>query len=177
MSISVAFRSFFAALFDGAASARLEQALAGAAPTLPAPTAGKSEKREAPRPAGRSDALTLLSALQRESRFVDFVKESLDGATDEQIGAVVRDMHRECGAVVERMFALRPLLEESEGASIEAPAGFDAARYRLTGNVTGQPPYRGVLRHHGWQATRCELPSWTGQQASALVIAPAEMEL
>ena len=36
---------------------------------------------------------------------------------------------------------------------MEVPAGFDAGRYRLTGNVTGEPPFRGRLVHPGWEAT------------------------
>jgi hypothetical protein len=57
------------------------------------------------------------------------------------------------------------------------PAGFDAGKYRLTGNVAGQPPFRGQLAHHGWEATRCELPSWTGGEGSAMVVAPVEVEV
>jgi hypothetical protein len=75
------------------------------------------------------------------------------------------------------MFAVNPLLDESEGAAIEVPAGFDAARYRLVGNVSGTPPFRGSLVHHGWQATTCELPEWVGGEESARVIAPAEVEV
>jgi len=79
--------------------------------------------------------------------------------------------------VLERFFAVRPLVEGSEGIEIDVPTGFDAARFRLVGNVQGQPPYRGKLCHHGWQATRAELPDWTGSQASALVLSPVEVEL
>ena len=32
------------------------------------------------------------------------------------------------------------------------PAGFDAQSIRLTGNVTGNPPFKGSLKHHGWRA-------------------------
>jgi hypothetical protein len=130
-----------------------------------------------PEPPARSEALTLLAALQREARFVDFIKESLEGASDEQIGAVVRDVHRDCGAVLERLLAIRPLVDDEEGAAVEVPPGFDAARFRLTGNVEGEAPYRGRVAHHGWRATRCELPSWSGNRDSALVVAPVDVEL
>jgi hypothetical protein len=43
--------------------------------------------------------------------------------------------------------------------------------------VEGGGPYRGRLVHHGWRATTIKLPSWTGAKESALVIAPAEIEL
>jgi hypothetical protein len=127
--------------------------------------------------ATRSEALTLLATLQREARFIDFLQESLDEYADEQVGAAVRDVHRQCRQALERMFALRPLVHEAEGAPIEVPAGFDAGKYRLTGNVAGQPPFRGQLAHHGWEATRCELPSWTGGEGSAMVVAPVEVEV
>jgi hypothetical protein len=80
---------------------------------------------------------------------------------------------------MERLFALRPLLAEPEEAAVEVPTGFDGAKYRLTGKVSGQPPYRGTLRHHGWKATHVSLPQWTGDKDSdsALVVAPAEVEI
>ena len=60
---------------------------------------------------------------------------------------------------------------------MEVPAGFDAGRWRLTGNVTGEPPFRGRLVHPGWEATTCELPTWSGSAAAARIVAPAEVEL
>jgi len=63
-----------------------------------------------------------------------------------------------------------------EGNELDVPDGFDPARYRLSGNVT-KPPYRGRVTHGGWQATRCELPQWTGGKESTLIVAPAEVEV
>lgn len=173
--IIIAFRAFFAALFSRDAAERLAAALAGVA--AQPQVEEKRPPAPQPEPPARSEALTLLSALQREARFVDFVKESLEGATDEQIGAVVRDVHRDCAAVLERLFAVRPLLDQDEGSEVEVPAGFDSARFRLTGNVAGEPPYRGKLGHHGWQASKCELPNWSGGKKSARIISPADVEL
>jgi hypothetical protein len=180
--IAVACRAFFAALFNAAIAQELAEVLAGsgasaAASKQQAVTAPKSEPMPQPAAPSRSEAITLLSALQREARFVDFVQESLEGATDEQVGAVVRDVHRECAAVLKRMFAMQPLLNDEEDAAVEVPAGFDSARFRLVGNVEGEPPYQGSLTHHGWVATKCDLPSWSGDRESALVIAPANIEL
>jgi hypothetical protein len=125
----------------------------------------------------QSEAITLLAALQREARFVDFIQESLDGYSDAQIGAAARDVHRDCKAVLARMFALRPVTTEEEGKEVEVPAGFDPGRWRLTGNVTGEPPFHGRLVHPGWEATICELPTWSGGAAAARIVAPAEVEL
>src|SRR5207302_3717082 len=109
----------------------------------------------------RSDALTLLATLQREARLIDFVMEALSGYDDAHIGAAARDVHRACAAALERMFALRPLRSQEEGAPVDILAGYDSAQLTLTGNVTDQLPLRGTLVHHGWQAMQCELPAWS----------------
>lgn len=143
-------------------------------PTVkPEPKLAAPEKKEL----RRSEALSLLAVLQRDARFVDFIKEPMSAYSDAQIGAAVRDVHQGCAAVLERLFALQPLNSTVEGQTIEVPRGFDPAQYRLTGQVPNEPPYRGRLCHPGWKATKCEVPQWTGNEASALVVAPAEVEI
>ncbi len=153
-------------LLDGPAQRDLSAAQATAPPSTPA--AAKVR---------RSEAIALLATLQREARFVDLVQEPLANYADEQIGAAARDVLRGCGEVLRRMFDLRPVIDEPENAPVETPAQPSAGRYRLTGNVTGQPPFRGRLMHHGWEATRCDLPQWSGDADSVRVVAPAEVEL
>jgi hypothetical protein len=186
MHLLIALKAFFLVLFNGALARQVDDVLKRRheQPSLPEPKREAVAERPTrpakpatpPKPA-RSEAITLLAALQREGRFVDFLKEELSGYSDAQIGAVARDLHRDCAKVIERMFAIKPLLSEEEGASIEVPAGFDAGRYRLVGNVSGSPPFGGTLVHQGWQATACELPEWVGGEESARVIAPAEVEV
>ncbi len=125
----------------------------------------------------RSEALTLLAALQREARLVDFLMEPLDGCTDQQIGAAVRDIQKDSRSVLERMFALKPLRSEAEGSAISVPAGFDAGEFKLTGNVAGEAPYEGELMHSGWVAAKADVPCWNGKPESAAVVAPAEVEI
>jgi hypothetical protein len=175
MGLGLAFKCFWRALTDPRFGQRVQPLLvevAAAAPAAPAPRAA-----EAPKPPARSEALTLLSVLQREGRLIDFLKEPIAGYNDAQIGAAVRDIHRDCAAALERMFAIKPLLDLTDGSPAEVPVGFDAARYRLTGNLAGQPPYRGTLRHGGWQATRVQLPEWNGSAGTANVVAPIEIEI
>ena len=131
----------------------------------------------APEAAPRSDALTLLAALQREARLVDFLMEPLDGYGDAQVGAAARDVHRDAAKTLARLFAPEPLRAEPEGDELAVAAGYDPAQIQLTGNVAGEPPHRGVLRHPGWRATRCEVPSWSGGEDAARVLAPAEVEV
>ncbi|MCL4194738.1 MAG: DUF2760 domain-containing protein [Thermoguttaceae bacterium] len=178
--IWTAIRAFFITLFNGEIARRVELALIGVEPAaaqaaIEAPPRPKEPVR--PKPPVRSEAVTLLATLQREARFVDFVKEDLAAYTDAQIGAAARDVHRDCGAVLERLFALRPVLQQEEGSEVEVVAGFDAGCYRLTGNVQGEPPFRGRLRHHGWRATACEVPAWSGTAEAARIVAPVEVEL
>ena len=125
----------------------------------------------------RSDAIALLALLQREGRLVDFLKEPIDAYNDAQIGAAVRDVHRDCAAVLERSFGIVPLVEKEEGSQMQIVSGFDPDETRLTGNVTGNPPYNGTLRHCGWKASKCELPQWQGSLSSVNVISPSEVEL
>jgi len=174
----LALKAFFRVLGSGALATEVARVLEGrAAPEAQSVPQPAAEPAVIERKPARSHALDLLSAMQREARFVDFLQEPLANYSDAQIGAAVRDVHRDCAALVERLFALRPLVAAAEGSPLDVPAGFDSARFRLLGNVTGQPPYTGKLCHHGWQATRCELPEWTGKAKSALIVAPAEVEL
>lgn len=156
--LRLAFKAFFSVLKNGE--------LAPAAPVEPVEI----------KPA-RSEALTLLAALQREARLVDFLMEPLDASTDQQIGAAVRDIQKDSRSVLERMFALEPLRSESEGTSLTVPAGFDSAEFKLTGNVAGNAPYKGELMHPGWNAAKTEVPCWNGKAESASIVAPAEIEI
>jgi hypothetical protein len=178
MRLWLAIKVFFVVLFRADVAKRAQRLLTAESSeeTKKPDRTEAPAKRPAPRPT-RSDALTLLATLQREARFVDFIQETLDAYSDAQIGAAARDVHRDCGKALERMFEVRPLLDQQEGASVEVPAGFDANRYRLTGNVAGEPPYQGRLAHHGWEVTRCELPTWSGSDKAVMVLAPAEVEL
>ncbi len=191
--IWTAIKAFFATLFSRDVAAGVEQLLltrtepkhlplaekprGEAAPGETKPKPPAAAPKPAPPKAARSEAVTLLAALQREARFVDFIQEPLDDYSDEQVGAAARDVHRQCRAVLERMFGLRPIVGDAEGAAIDVPAGFDAGKYRLTGKVAGQAPFRGQLAHHGWEAAKCDLPSWSGGKDSAMVVAPAEVEV
>jgi len=174
--VSTAFRAFFAALFNGTTADRVDLALRGETPSVPVLPVAPAPAPVPVRPQ-QSEALTLLAALQREARLVDFLKEDLSTYADEQIGAAVREIHRDAGKTLDRLFALRPIVNDPEGATLEVPAGFDAGRFRLTGNIGSQGPYRGALRHHGWEATQCQLPTYTGSPAAATTVAPAEVEV
>ncbi len=183
MRLWTAIRAFFAVLLNAELAADVAAILRGESPAPPAAVPEKPAESPARKPPAkparpaRSEALTLLAALQREARLVDIVKEPLNQYSDEQIGSAARDVLRDCAAVFDRLFALQPVVEQEEGTPLEVPPGYDTGHYRLTGNLSGDPPFRGQLVHHGWQASRCDLPQWSGSEQSAMVVAPVELEI
>ena len=121
-------------------------------------------------------AIQLLGLLQREGRLVDFLHEDISGYTDQQIGAAARDIHRGCKKVLDERMAITPILDEKEDASVRLDAGFDPTRIRITGNVLGEPPFTGTLKHPGWRTTKAILPE-LGRSIDSSVIATAEVEI
>ncbi len=176
MRLWTAIRAFFATLFDGRRAEQVAGLLAAPPekPALEKPTPAKPKPE--PKKPTKSEALILLEALQREARFLDFMQESLDAYDDAQIGAAVRDVHRQAREVLKRMFDFGPVVDQEEGSTVEVPAGYDPGIFRVVGNV-GEPPLTGKLTHHGWKANRCDLPSWSGSADAAFVVAPAEVEV
>jgi len=203
MRIITAFQAFFAVLFNREKAGRIVPILKGEPQPLletekqPDQSTTRQlvpdqspQRKQGDREHKQSEAITLLAALQREARFLDFLMEGLDGYDDAQIGAAARTVHDECAAVVARMFDVQPLRTEAEMSQITFEAGcfaggtagtptsgIDASLVQLVGNVSGPPPYTGRLTHCGWIAKKCELPTWSGTHESALVLAPAEVEI
>ena len=158
----LAVRAYWRTVADAAFAAKVQNLL-----TPPPPP---------PPPKRSGEALRLLALLQRKGRLLDFLLEDIQGATNEQIGAGVRELHKESQSVLKEHLALAPVLPHAEGDTVDVPAGFDPSAVRLTGNVTGQPPFRGVLKHHGWRVTDFSLAKPPEGQ-DEFVVAPAEVEL
>jgi len=123
----------------------------------------------------RSDGLNLLATLQRESRFIDLVQEPLEQYTDAQVGAAARPCLLQCQQTLARLFSIRPVVAGDEGRPIEVPANASPLQYQWLGTVRAEGG-QGTLVHHGWQAERCELPQWSGEPDSRLIIAPAQVQ-
>lgn len=129
---------------------------------------------EPPRPS--PEPILVLALLQREGRLIDFLMEDISGASNEQIGAGVREIQRNCQKALQEHVILEPVIDKEEQQTVEVKPGFDPSAVRLTGNVTGQPPFRGTLQHRGWRVKEVKLqPPPEGQDA--FVIQPAEVEL
>ena len=166
--LKYAFRTFFSILDrsripDDVLAAFVE-------PPEPAKPPPEPPKRESV-----ARATQMLALLQRDGRLIDFLMEDLAAYPDAQIGAAVRDVHAGCRQALDRYLTLQPVLDDEEGRPVTVERGMDAASIKMVGNVVGQPPFRGVLRHRGWEATRVELPPLpsTGHN----ILAPAEVEI
>ena len=123
-----------------------------------------------------ASALFMLGLMQREGRLLDFLQEDIAQVADPDLGAAARVVHEGCRKVLKQYLPLSPVMNEAEGAQVSLPDGFDANRFRLTGNVNGTGPWRGALRHHGWVVNSVQLPG-VPVSVDVKVIAPAEIEV
>ena len=167
--VKYAFRSFFSILDHGRVPEDVVSALRQAPASVEvAPPAAP----EAP-PVNR--ATQFLALLQRDGRLLDFLMEDLGAYGDAQVGAAARDVHAGCRAVLTRYLSISPVVDEEEGQQLKIERGTDPARIKVVGNVAGEPPYTGIVRHRGWWATRVDLPPVPSAVQS--VLAPAEVEV
>lgn len=121
-------------------------------------------------------ALQLLGLLQKEARFIDFIKEDITAFSDADIGVAARVVHEGCNKAVNEHFTLAAVRNEQEGSRVTLSEGFDASTVRLTGNIVGVAPFTGTLVHKGWKVTDTRLPKLTSGH-NAAIVAPAEVEL
>lgn len=124
----------------------------------------------------RRTFLHLLSVLQREGRLLDFFDEDLSLYEDEEIGAAARSVQEDCKKTIAKYLALKPVIDKAEGEEVLVEQGFDPDSVKLTGNVTGNPPFKGFLRHRGWKAGKREIPKLS-DVLDATIIVPAEVEM
>jgi hypothetical protein len=181
--LSFAFRCFFSLLFQGRIPQDVLQALGGAKVDVESLTtaakatpAAPKVRGDKPSPESLDRAVQMLALLQRDGRLVDFLEEDVSSYPDGQLGAAVRSIHTSCRQVLERYIKLEPILSSEEDEPVAVPVGFDPAAIKLVGNVTGEPPIRGLLRHRGWRVTEVTLPSLP-QGTGRAIVAPAEVEV
>ena len=190
--LALACACFFKLLFDGRFAFQVGQLRDGtplAAPTAAEAPAPKSDPTpvsdptplSAPAPPAAEvaevpGALMLLGVLQREGRLIDFLQQDVADFDDEDIGAAARQVHEGCRRALDDLATVKPLRDEAEESRVTIAEGYDAGAVKLTGNVSGNGPYRGTLVHRGWQVTDLSLPQlMAGHDAS--IVAAAEVEV
>ncbi len=170
-------------LFNGTLAARIRGL--DSSPALPetlatsqdvGPAEPDVQVTEAQSEPGATAALQLLAILQREGRLLDFLAEDVAGFSDADIGSAARVVHEGCKRGLADYIELAAVRSESEGDAVALEPGFDAQRTRVTGNVVGEPPYRGTLAHHGWQVTKIRMPELVDGH-DARIVAPAEVDV
>jgi hypothetical protein len=179
LRLALAFQVFFRVLFNAVFAGRVERLSPGAASSEPSPAEAQVPIRASAPPLRElksESALQLLGLLQREGRLVDFLQEDVSGYTDAQIGAAARVVHDQCRKALFSHVTLERIRSEIEGQRVTVPPGFSASEIRLTGQVSGDPPFTGALAHAGWRAARIDLPKISDGH-DVRVIAPAEVEL
>ncbi|MGV3775028.1 MAG: DUF2760 domain-containing protein [Verrucomicrobiales bacterium] len=170
--MSLAFRI----LFNADLAAKVVGALVVKEPKLK-PAAIPSAKPAAISPEKlNASGLFVLSALQQEGRLIDFLQQDVAAFSDEEVGAAARVVHAGCRKSIQQYVTVEPVLKDEEGSTIHVPAGFDAQRIRLTGAVSGQPPFNGALKHHGWVVKEVRFPT-LAETVDHKVLAPAEVEI
>ena len=141
-------------------------------PTATPPAIPASDSR-----AVEAGAIQMLAILQREGRLVDFLQEDLSPFDDAQIGAAVRSVHAGCKQALDEHVQLEAIYTQPEGSMVTVEPGFDAYAVRLSGNVSGEPPFTGRLQHSGWRASGIELPTQVDAQRDDKIVAAAEVEV
>jgi hypothetical protein len=164
--------------FEGLALAgRANQDAAFAAKLLAVQQGAEVKTPEPPRPVKPSGApLRMLALLQAESRLVDFLLEDIQGASDEQIGQAVREIHKKAQAALKQHAVIEPVLPGNEGDTATVPKGFDPSAVRVVGNVTGEPPFSGAINHPGWRVKELKLAT-PPEGADEFVLQPAEVQI
>ncbi|NUP06169.1 MAG: DUF2760 domain-containing protein [Polyangiaceae bacterium] len=200
-----AWACFFRVLFDGSFAGRA-WAVRDAMPELeparmpkqePAPSKPKASEtkqrerearvdeakvREEGRTAGLNDgrsqgALSMLSLLQTEGRFVDFLQQDIASFDDQDVGAAARVVHEGCRKALRERVEIVPILADKEGTPVTLEPDFDAHAIKLTGNVRAESSaVKGTLRHKGWRAKAVKLPEPTKGHVHEVLYC-AEVEL
>lgn len=168
--LALALKCFWRILGQPEFAGRVAREAARTTPEAPAAAPALPPERQ------HASGLLVLSLLQREGRLIDFLQENMASFSDAEIGGAARVVHAGCKKVLAEHFSVEPVLKEAEGSTVTLPPGFDAQRIRVTGNVAGQPPFRGALKHHGWAASSVRLPA-VSENLDPRVLAPAEVEL
>lgn len=156
---------------------KVNAVLGGAAPppSPPPPVAAVPPPPAAPaKPSG--EPLRLLALLQSEARLLDFLMEDFGGASDAQVGAGVKEIHKKAAAALKKYLVVEPVLAGADGERVTVQRGFDPSAVRVVGNVTGEPPYTGELQHPGWRVKEIKLPT-TAEGQDPFVVQPAEVQV
>ena len=123
------------------------------------------------------ESVGLLSAFQENGRLIDFLMDDIAAFPDAQVGAAARIVHQGCRNVLDQSFEVVPASESAEGATISVPLKYRGDEYRLSGSLSGEPPFTGTIVHRGWKTAAVNLPQIVMPEEGLPNIAPTEVEI
>ena len=100
----------------------------------------------------------IFSLLQRDGRFIDFLMEDISEYTDAQVGSVARTVQQGCKKTLKDYAEFESIIDQEENSEVKVEKGYNPNSMILSGNVSGEPPFRGILIHHGWKLKKAEFP-------------------
>ena len=106
--------------------------------------------------------LVLLSLLQEEGRFIDFIMENISSFEDAHIGAVARVVHQGCRRVLNEYSSIQSICEEKEGDDVVFKNAVEMNKYRVNGEASDSYPCKAKLLHKGWKLVDLKLPELIG---------------
>lgn len=121
-------------------------------------------------------AYALLSLMQKEARFLDFVQEEIQELPDNQVGAVCKRIHKDLKKLFKDFLKVEPVFDSKENTTVSIGEGFEPSEIQLSGNVDKKAPFEGVLRHKGWMVDSLNLPK-RPSSARTKVLQPAQVEV
>ncbi len=172
----MAFRAFFSILGGSLPEDIAREYGYSKAPVKKAP---EPPKEGAVKP--ETGALQLLGILQRDARMLDFFMEDITPYSDDQVGAAVKNVHKQCQETLKKHFKLAPVIDGVEGTFVKPESAGAVAReagaVKFIGNLPPQgKPNGGLLRHKGWRADTVALPAVSPKQ-NLTILAAAELEV
>ena len=127
---------------------------------------------------GTGEAVQLLMLFQQKGRFVDFLMDDISKATDAQLSSAARVVHDGCRSIIKDYMTFEPVCAEPEASTVKVDQQQQQSHYKVTGNLSGEPPYQGTVRHRGWKLTRLNIPRLSPRKNGEWPpVAPAEVEV
>lgn len=139
----------------------------------------KEQLKNAPRESHgnfEEGAYALLSLMQKEARFLDFVQEDIQELPDAQVGAVCKRIHKDLKKLFKDFLKIEPVFDSKENETVTIPEGFEPSEIQLSGEIDKKAPFKGVLKHKGWMVDSLNLPR-RSSSARTKILQPAQVDV
>ena len=117
----------------------------------------------------------LLSLMQKEARFLDFVQEEIEELPDAQVGAVCKRIHKDLKKLFKDFLKIEPVFDSRENETVSIAEGFEPSEIQLSGEIDKKPPFKGILKHKGWMVDSLNLPKRSASARTKIQIGRAHV--